>query len=291
MRSAEEIQKLITDTAKSDDRIRTVLLNGSRANPNIQPDKFQDFDIVFIVSNFKSFISDHSWIDFFGEKLICQLPGEMTFGETGTDNNETIGFHYLMLFRDGNRIDLTLFPIENFKTDFAFDSLTIVWLDKDNLFPNVLNSTDTDYHIQKPTEKNFLETCNEFWWVSTYVAKGLLRNEITYAKEMLETIVRPMFMKIIEWFIGIETNFSIPFGKGGKFMRQNLSSTQYDKILATYSDQQLENNWKSLFLMTELFGEFAYVVADKLNFQYNSNEEQNVMSYLKTSYHRISGQE
>lgn len=285
MRSANEIQKLIIDTAKSDDRIRTVLLNGSRANPSIQSDKFQDFDIVFIVSNFESFISDHSWTYFFGEKLICQLPDEMTFGGEDKDNNETIGFHYLMLFKDGNRIDLTLFPIENLKTDFAFDSLTIVWLDKDNLFPNVPHSTDTDYHIQKPTEKIFLETCNEFWWVSTYVAKGLLRNEITYAKEILETIVRPMFMKIIEWFIGTETNFSISFGKGGKFMKQNLSSTQYDKILATYSDQQLENNWKSLFLMAELFGEFAATVANKLNFLYNSNDEHNVMTYLKTSYH------
>jgi aminoglycoside 6-adenylyltransferase len=160
MRSADEIHKLIIDTAKSDDRIRTVLLIGSRANPNIQPDKFQDFDIVFIVTNFDTFLSNHSWTDIFGEKIICQLPDEMTFNDK--DNNETVGFHYLMLFKDGNRIDLTLFPIRNFKTDFAFDSLTIVWLDKDNLFPNIPLSTDTDYYIQKPTEKAFLETCNEF---------------------------------------------------------------------------------------------------------------------------------
>jgi aminoglycoside 6-adenylyltransferase len=283
MRSADEIHKLIIDTAKSDDRIRTVLLIGSRANPNIQPDKFQDFDIVFIVTNFDTFLSNHSWTDIFGEKIICQLPDEMTFNDK--DNNETVGFHYLMLFKDGNRIDLTLFPIRNFKTDFAFDSLTIVWLDKDNLFPNIPLSTDTDYYIQKPTEKAFLETCNEFWWVSTYVAKGLLRNEITYAKEMLETTVRPMFMKIIEWFIGTKTHFSVSFGKGGKYMKRNLSSIQYDKILATYSDQQLENNWKSLFLMTALFGEFAATIADRLHFQYNLDEQQNVMTYLKTSYH------
>lgn len=284
MRSADEIQDLIIDTARSDDRIRTVLLNGSRANPNIQPDKYQDFDIVFIVSKYNSFISDHSWTHFLGEKLICQLPDEMTLEEDNKDKKETIGFHYLMLFMDGNRIDLTLFPIEKFKTSFAFDSLTIIWLDKDNLFPNVSQSIDTDYHIRKPTEKNFLETCNEFWWVSTYVAKGLLRNEITYAKEMLETAVRPMFMKIIKWFIGAKTNFSVSAGKGGKFMKQYLSSKQYNRILATYSDWQLENNWKSLFIMAELFGELAAAVANKLNFQYNPNEERNVITYLKASY-------
>jgi aminoglycoside 6-adenylyltransferase len=283
MRNENEMQKLVMDLAKSDDRIRAVLLNGSRANPDIEPDKFQDYDLVFIVKNFDSFVSNHSWTDFFGEKLICQLPDEMTFGKD--DNNESIGFHYLMLFKDGTRIDLTLFPIANFKTDFALDSLTIVWLDKDDLFPNIPHPTDTDYYIQKPTEKAFLETCNEFWWVSTYVAKGLLRNEITYAKEMLETTVRPMFMKIIEWYIGTRTQFSVSFGKGGKYMKRNLSSTQYDKILATYSDQQLENNWKSLFLMTELFGEFSASVAESLHFQYNLDEQQNVMTYLKTSYH------
>jgi len=67
-------------------------------------------------------------------------------------------------------------------------------------------------------------------------------------------------------------------------MKQNLSSTQYDKILATYSDQQLENNWKALFLMTDLFKEFAAIVANKLNFQYNSDEEENVITFLKASY-------
>ena len=189
-----------------------------------------------------------------------------------------------MLFKDDNRIDITLFPIDKIEKKFKLDSLTIVWLDKDDIFSNIDKPTDFDYLIKRPTEKEFADACNEFWWVSTYVAKGLLRNEITYSKEMLETVVRLMFMKLIEWFIGTETNFSVSFGKCGKFMNQHLSSKQYDKILATYSDQQVENNWKALFIMTELFREFAITVAAKLNFQYNSNEEENVMTYLNHSY-------
>lgn len=285
MRSDKEIQEQILNIAKTDDRIRTVLLNGSRVNPNIQQDKFQDFDIVFIVRDFDSFINNKRWADVFGERLIWQLPDEMTFGDDDDCKEET-AFHYLMLFKDGNRIDLTLFPIEKFNSDFTPDSLTVIWLDKDNLFPNLPLPFDTDYHIQKPSEKVFLDTCNEFWWVSTYVAKGLLRNEITYAKEMLETVVRPMFMKIIEWYIGTNTQFSVSFGKGGRNMKQYLSNKEYSKILATYSDHQLENNWKSLFTKTELFGEFAISIANRLNFQYNQDEQQNAMTYLKTYYHK-----
>jgi aminoglycoside 6-adenylyltransferase len=65
MRTPDEIKKLITDKAISDSRIRAVLLNGSRANPNVAADKFQDFDVVYIVTEIGSFISDHNWTNIF----------------------------------------------------------------------------------------------------------------------------------------------------------------------------------------------------------------------------------
>lgn len=91
-------------------------------------------------------------------------------------------FSYLMLFTDGNRIDLTLLPIDKLEKEFKKDSLTVVLLDKDELFTNLPNPDDRDYLIKSPIDKEFLDCCNEFWWVNTYVAKGLYRNQITYAK-------------------------------------------------------------------------------------------------------------
>ena len=79
--------------AGADDRIRTVLLNGSRANPNIKPDIFQDFDIVFIVRDINSFLSDHSWTDVFGKRIMMQMPEEMTIGKEVSEN---ISFSYFI---------------------------------------------------------------------------------------------------------------------------------------------------------------------------------------------------
>jgi aminoglycoside 6-adenylyltransferase len=138
--------------------------------------------------------------------------------------------------------------------------------------------------VREPTEKEFLDTCNEFWWVCTYVAKGLVRNEIIYSKEMLETVVRPMFMNVIAWNIGIETNFSVSVGKGGKFMKKFLAPDLYKKILKTYSDHTLENNWKSLFLMMHEFGQLARTVAVSLKFNYVMTEEKNVTAYVEQLY-------
>ena len=213
-RSAEEITKLLIDFAKHDERVRAVLLNGSRANPLAIVDEYQDFDIVFIVSHIGNFTSDHEWVNVFGEIIIQQLPDEMVIGER--DQN---GFAYLLLFADGNRIDLTLFPVEKVANNYWPDSYTLCLLDKDRIFSALPLPNDSSYLILKPSEKEFLDTCNEFWWVSTYVAKGLMRNEMTYAKGMMEKVVRPMFMRMLEWKIGIEYNFSVVFGKEGRFIK------------------------------------------------------------------------
>ena len=281
MRSSEEIKRLIIDVARKDDRIRTVLLNGSRANSKILPDKYQDFDIVYVVDDVESFISDKTWTNLFGDKLICQLPDEMVVGQKVPEKGPR---SLLMLFEDGNRIDLTLLSKKEINMNYETDSLTMVWLDKDNLFPDIGLPNDSDYLVREPTEKEFLDTCNEFWWVCTYVAKGLVRNEIIYSKEMLETVVRPMFMNVIAWNIGIETNFSVSVGKGGKFMKKFLAPDLYKKILKTYSDHTLENNWKSLFLMMHEFGQLARTVAVSLKFNYVMTEEKNVTAYVEQLY-------
>lgn len=282
MRDETEIKKLILDFARQDARIRAVLLNGSRANPNVKSDKLQDFDLVFIVDKLNSFTTDHSWTDIFGEKIIFQLPDEMSLGSQS--ENKGPGFGYLMLFKDKNRIDLTLFPLQKIKSDFTLDSLTIVWLDKDNLFPGLLPPGDIDYRIQRPSEKEFLDTCNEFWWVSTYIIKGLLRSEIIYAKEMLEKTVRPGFMKMIEWKIGIENNFSVSTGKAYKWLENYVTPGFYQKVLMTYSNSGIEENWNALFLMVDIFQQTANLVADKFGFSINKEEEQNVIAYLKEQY-------
>ena len=279
MKSEAEIRKLIIDVATNNDRIRAVLMNGSRANPNIPRDKYQDFDVVFIVKNFKDFTSDHSWVNVFGEIIIRQLPDEMIFGTRDPD-----GFGYLMILEDGNRIDLTLYPIEKVIKNYWPDSLTVCLLDKDNQFVSLPLPNGSDYFIKRPSPKEFGDVCNEFWWVSTYVAKGLLRNEITYAKEMLETVVRPMFMKMIEWETGIDNQFSVSFGKAGRFMHKYISEDYYKRVLQTYSDADVENNWKALFNMMNIFEQGSNKVATKLNFQIDQKEQKYAIRYTKQLY-------
>lgn len=53
MRTEQEMFNLILSIAENDERIRAVVMNGSRANPNVVKDIFQDYDIVYVVNKSK----------------------------------------------------------------------------------------------------------------------------------------------------------------------------------------------------------------------------------------------
>ena len=99
MRAETEMLNLILQTAKTI-QVKAVAMSGSRICPNVLKDEFQDYDVVYVVDDLDNLTSDLSWLDQFGKRIIEQ--------EVALDHRRL----YLMLFEDGNRIDLTLCPKE-----------------------------------------------------------------------------------------------------------------------------------------------------------------------------------
>jgi aminoglycoside 6-adenylyltransferase len=277
MRSEAEMFELILQTARDDDRIRAVIMNGSRANPNARRDFFQDFDIVYIVTEVGSFSADPAWIDRFGERMILQMPDAMQDPPPGPDNG---GFTYLMQFMDGNRIDLNLFPLARL-SELEEDSLTLLLLDKDGRFKPFAPPSDRDYLPTPPTVKAFADCCNEFWWVGPYVAKGLWRAELTYARAMLDSVVREQLMKMLTWYVGVQTGFSRSPGKEGKYLQQILAPELWAMLENTFADASYEYTWAALFTMGDLFRIAANQVAAAMGFDYPRRDDERVSAHLR----------
>lgn len=190
MRSEKEVINQLLSFSEDNDMVRAVLLNGSRANPNIKNDIFSDYDIKFAVTDPKYFLNNQEWIKYFGEIIIMQ--------QNNIHENGEEWYIFLMIFSDGIRIDLSFIKAENI-CNYLDDSLTIKLMDKDNLIRDLDLPSDKSYYTQKPTQEEFDKTINNFWWVSTYVAKGIWREELPYAKYMLDVIVRDSLTKLVAW--------------------------------------------------------------------------------------------
>jgi aminoglycoside 6-adenylyltransferase len=276
MRSEQEILELILSTAKNDDRIRAVIMNGSRTNPNAPRDIFQDFDILYLVTEVAPFTDDHTWIHRFGELMILQMPEAMQDPPPENDGS----FAYLMQFADGNRIDLTLFPVAKLDA-LENDSLSILLLDKDGLLQPFAPPNDSDYLPRPPTAQAFSDCCNEFWWMCPGVAKGLWREEITYAKHSFDGFVRPQLMKMLTWYVGMNTQFSRSPGKYGKYLKQYLEPELWDMLEKTYSDAGYESTWEALSTMCNLFRITAIRVAEHDSFEYPYGDDERVSTHVQ----------
>ena len=274
MRSEQEILDLILSVAKKDDRVRAVIMNGSRVNPNAPKDFFQDFDVVYLVTEKESFIADPGWIRVFGQLMILQLPDEMSPPPEHSDF-----YAYLMQFADGNRIDLTLFPVSRL-AHLPDDSLTLALMDKDGILPRFDPPNDSGYLPTPPTSKEFLDCTNEFWWVCPYVAKGLWRGEIVYAKHTLEEYVREQLDKMLAWYVGVCTGFTKSPGKLGKYLEQCLEPELWQLLLSTYSDADYAHTWDALLAMGELFRRIATPVAGHFGFAYPLEDDWRVTAHL-----------
>lgn len=275
MRNEKQMLDLILRMAQDDERIRAVILNGSRINPNVPRDIFQDYDIVFVVSSIDEFVRERNWVGHFGELIIMQTPDDNVLFPS-----DNASFAFLMLFQDGNRMDLTLYPtdkLDNFKPE----SLSKLLLDKDNILGSLPTPNNKDYMTVPPTAKQYADCCNEFWWVSTYIAKGLWRRELPYVKSMYDQPVRDMLTLMLKWYIGIQTDFSADSGKCGKYFEKHLPPRHWNAYVKTYSDGEYENIWRALFVMCDLFREIAMEVGQHFGYGYPSDDDKRVTNYLR----------
>jgi aminoglycoside 6-adenylyltransferase len=279
MRAEQEMYELILGTAKADERIRAVYLNGSRTNPNVPKDKYQDYDIVYVVTETASFLQDKSWISVFGEFAMVQEPDSNDLG-WGQAHDFSCSYGWLMLFKDGNRIDLHIETKEAMLEGYTSDSLTVPLMDKDGILPPIPPPSDKDYWITEPAKPKYDGCCNEFWWCLNNVAKGIARDELPYAMEMLNHYVREMLIKMLEWHIGMQHDFSVSAGKMGKYFKKYLAAELYDMYVGTYSDGHYENLWAAVFTACDLFHRAALEVGGHFGYEYNQADEDGMRAYL-----------
>ncbi|MGG4032654.1 aminoglycoside 6-adenylyltransferase [Paenibacillus cisolokensis] len=277
MRSEREMLDAIVGFAREDERIRAVIMNGSRANPDAPRDRFQDYDIVYAVTDVGAFVRDRSWIGRFGDVLIMQTPDDSRLFPPSEDRNR---FAYLMLFQDGDRIDLTFYPADRLR-EMAPDSLSLLLLDKDGAVGELPPPSNRDYLPKPPTAGQFADCCNEFWWVATYVAKGLWRGELSYAKYHADGPVRDMLHLMLNWHIGVRTGFTADPGKLGKYYKRLLEPERWKAFTATYADADEEKMWRALFAMCDLFRDTSQAVASHFGYRYPAEEDENVTGYLR----------
>ena len=266
MRTDTEMMNLILQIAESL-QVEAVALSGSRTSPYHLKDEFQDYDVVYIVENLEDLISDLSWLDQFGKRIIEQ---EVTLGHRRL---------YLMLFEDGNRIDLTLCPKEHMKEWVDSEAGFKVLKDDKGLF-EAYQPNSNRYWTFPPTEEEFAASCNEFWWVSAYVVKSIRRNQLIYATDHLYGICQQELLKVFAWQVTSDRG-AVDIGKNYKYLFHYLPAEKEKEFSALLNLSSIEKVSQSLFATMNIFDREAQSLAKKMGFAYDQEEAEKMIAYAE----------
>ncbi len=275
MRKPDEVLKEIINWAEKNQDVRAAILTGSRADPNAIADLFSDYDIEIVVNNLSNFLDDEKWLSAFGEPLII----------IHTNDDFTLR---MVIYKDYVRIDFRIYSIEDFKQSNVqielpkhLDNGYEVLLDKDKITLHLKSPAYNSFVITKPSKEEFSAIVTDFWWDTTYVAKSLWRNELFYAKYMLDSIIRFSYLqKIIEWYIGAQHDWQITTDKNGRFFKKYLDVETWRELEKTFAGSETEENWNALFATSNLFRRLAMTIAKATDYLYPHKIDTEIIDYL-----------
>ena len=265
-RRQEQMLRLILETAETL-QVDAVAMSGSRTNPKAPKDEFQDYDVVFVVDDLDNLTSDLSWLDQFGKRIIEQ--------------HNILGNRrlFLMLFEDGNRIDLTLCPKEYIKEWVESEADFTVLEDTMGLF-TPYSPNPQRYWTSLATEKDFKKVCNEFWWVSAYVVKGICRKQVIYATDHLYGICQQELLKILAWQVASDRG-AVDIGKNYKYLFHYLPAKKEKEFYALLDLSSIEKISQSLLATMSLFHREAQDLANEMGFDYDKEVAEKMIKYAK----------
>ena len=266
MRTESEILNLILHTAKTL-QVEVVAMSGSRTNPKAPKDVFQDYDVVYVVDDLDNLTSNLTWLDQFGTRIIEQ--------------HNILGNRrlYLMLFEDDNRIDLTLCPKEYIKEWVEGEADFTVLEDPKGLFAPY-SPNPQRFWIHPASNSDFEKSCNEFWWVSAYVVKGICRKQVIYATDHLYGICQQELLKILAWQVASDRGV-VNIGKNYKYLFNYLLAEKEKEFSNLLDFSSLDKITQSLLATLQLFHQEARKLAQKMGFDYDNEMAEKMIEYAE----------
>ena len=272
----DDVLKILLSYAYNDENIRAVLMEGSRAFGKV--DQYSDYDIVYVTRSSKPYFNGGILpflTDKFGEIAVMQTPGN------GDPHNV---YTHLVQFTSGVRIDLTFNSLE-FLERVPLESATVVLVDKDDRFTDVPPPSDADFWLKCPSEEEFINHCNEFWWCSPYVAKAVARGQTLHALETLGERVRKEYAVMLSYLVGVRNSWEeVNPGKhytNAKCMLPLSEGHYYETLMNSYIHANDEEIILALNMLMWKYDTLAATIAGELDYTYDSSETQKTMKLIQ----------
>lgn len=253
--------------AQGIDDCRSIILFGSMAREIHRGDKYSDRDILVYSRDADS----HRYIEWMRQ----YAPLWMVIKEPNT--------LWLIVYHAGNSVHISIDPLEDLqeivaKQELSFDMKDAykVLLDKDELAVKLPPVSSPVY--EPPTEAEFKECVQNFFYGTTLIAKQLKRNNLWKA-QWGNSIERNFLLTMLEWHT--QAFADVKTWNRGDFMQEWVSAETWQALHEIVGRFDAEDSWRALFSSIDLFRKLARETADKLDYSLPDKLIDEIILYLE----------
>ena len=248
--------------------IRLAIILGSRARVSHPADEWSDLDLLLMVIDPEPYLSDLDWLKNLGDFRI-------TFLEP-TPMGDGMGCR--VLFNDGLDVDFSIVSSaqteQGIQLDFRSEITQIfgrgirVLLDKDGRVPPVNPTFMKSGSSSPPTQSEFVETANDFWYHAVWTAKKLRRGEVWTAMMCCDVYMKRLLLKAVECHARVLNGWDYDTWYNGRFLEHWADPRVLGALQGAFA-RYAEDDIRSALLATMgLFRWVAKEIAERLDYAY-----------------------
>ncbi|MCR5119450.1 MAG: aminoglycoside 6-adenylyltransferase [Lachnospiraceae bacterium] len=280
MRNEKEVIQTVLDVADNDEAVRAVIRTDF-----LPKRKYEYYNFCFVVNDTEKY-DRNVFEKCFGERILLYR-GDKNYPDLFPNNTKA----HLMVFSDAITIAITVMDREAFLARYNGEKgHENVWigdtyqkiLDKDGMLPEIerLDEKQT-WYAGKPSEEEFIGTCNEFWWVMKTFAEYTLRKELPSAMFYLNVSVRDLLNRMIKWYLFLQAGQPIDMGILDSNMEKLMSEELFLLYKQTYPTAEYVRIWDAFDAVVKLWNVTGNAVAGHCGYDYSADTEKQMLSLIK----------
>ncbi len=178
----ENLMSYMMRVVLADKNLTALLETGRRMNLSLRQDDMPDFKVIIGVKD----LNEIGLLETFQEIVEESIIFHKKQGLNMMNNHFGNVLRYIVILKDITKVDFTFMKNTDLQSYINIDSLCKVHIDKESSLVSNAKITDAKYRQLKPTQKEFLQCCNEFFIKAVSITKAINRSDLFYASILFD---------------------------------------------------------------------------------------------------------
>ena len=255
---------------------------GSRARVDGPADEWSDLDIVILVTDPKPYLTGADWLKNIGNYWITSVEPTAIGGE----------MEHRVLFEGGLDVDFSIIPYakveqmihHGFPPEVAevFRRGRRVLLDRADLAARLNQLSTERAPASSPTQSEFLEAINDFWYHAVWTAKKLRRGELWTATTCCDGYMKHLLLKGMEWHAQVLNGPDYDTWHDGRFLERWADRRALERLRSAFAHYDEDDIEHALVATMDLFRWLARETAEGLGFPYPAYADERATELVNT---------